>query len=110
MLHCLISGVDGYFIPTIVCDIYFEGKYPCHGGLLALDGASGKEIWRHYSEHEIYGVNCEADLNKDSINDCLAGGRAGVGTLTLRQYKLCLLYMIHVGFILCGHLSPVDLT
>ncbi|XP_053372852.1 uncharacterized protein LOC128546395 [Mercenaria mercenaria] len=71
------TGADGYNIPSIVCDIYFAGTYPCFGGLLALEGSSGKELWRHYSDHEIYGINCGVDLNKDGVMDCLAGGRAG---------------------------------
>ncbi|XP_048257876.1 uncharacterized protein LOC124125677 isoform X2 [Haliotis rufescens] len=71
------TGADGYGIPDIVCDIYFNGTKPCFGGLLALDGRTGKELWRHYAPHEIYGVNCNADLNGDGVLDCLGGGRAG---------------------------------
>ncbi|KAH3701952.1 uncharacterized protein LOC127861055 [Dreissena polymorpha] len=71
------TGADGMSVPRIVCDIYFDGVYPCFGGLLALEGATGRELWRHYADHELYGINCEADLNKDGVNDCLAGGRAG---------------------------------
>ncbi|XP_062569092.1 uncharacterized protein LOC134231186, partial [Saccostrea cucullata] len=72
------TGADGYFIPRIVCDIYFNGTYPCFGGMIALDGRNGKEIWRHYSDHEVFGINCNADLNLDGVGDCLGGGRAGV--------------------------------
>ncbi|XP_061183880.1 uncharacterized protein LOC133192057 [Saccostrea echinata] len=72
------TGVDGYFIPRIVCDIYFNGTYPCFGGMIALDGRNGKELWRHYSDHELFGINCNADLNLDGVNDCLGGGRSGV--------------------------------
>ena len=81
-------GADGYNIPSIVCDIYFPGIYPCFGGLLALEGATGKELWRHYSDHEIYGLNCGVDLNKDGVMDCLAGGRAGVGFQTIMIYRV----------------------
>lgn len=45
---------------------------------MALDGATGEELWRHYADHEMYAVNCNEDLNADGINDCLGGGRAGV--------------------------------
>ncbi|XP_014669211.1 PREDICTED: uncharacterized protein LOC106810388 isoform X2 [Priapulus caudatus] len=72
------TGADGYNIPPIVCDLYFDGKHPCFGGLLALDGRTGTELWRHYSDHEVYALNCNADLDQDGINDCLAAGRAGV--------------------------------
>lgn len=71
------TGADGYNIPKIVCDIYFGGTYPCFGGLIAFEGATGKELWRHYSDHELYGINCAVDLNKDDVVDCFAGGRAG---------------------------------
>ncbi|XP_033758720.1 uncharacterized protein LOC117341022 [Pecten maximus] len=70
------TGADGYYLPDIVCDIYFNGTHPCFGGLMALEGATGRELWRHYSPHELFGVNCNADLNKDGVLDCLAGGRA----------------------------------
>ncbi|XP_052803386.1 uncharacterized protein LOC128233645 [Mya arenaria] len=71
------TGSDGIKVPGIVCDIYFDGRYPCFGGLLALEGGTGREIWRHYTDHELYGLNCEADLDQDDVHDCLAGGRAG---------------------------------
>ncbi|KAL4229159.1 hypothetical protein ACF0H5_012197 [Mactra antiquata] len=71
------TGADGYNIPSIVCDVYFNGVNPCFGGLIALEGGTGKELWRHYSDHELYGVNCAVDLNKDGVLDCLGGGRAG---------------------------------
>lgn len=72
------TGVDGYNAPKISCDLYFNGTYPCYGGLLALDGKTGQEIWRHYTMHEIYGVNCNGDLDTDGVRDCLISGRAGV--------------------------------
>lgn len=72
------TGVDGYNAPKISCDLYFNGTYPCYGGLLALDGKTGQEIWRHYTMHEIYGVNCNGDLDTDGVRDCLVSGRGGV--------------------------------
>lgn len=72
------TGVDGYSIPRIVCDIYFNGTYPCFGGMMAIDGRNGIELWRYYTDHEIFGINCNADLNSDGVKDCLGGGRAGV--------------------------------
>jgi len=45
---------------------------------MALEGATGREMWRHYSPHELFGVNCNADLDSDGVNDCMAGGRANV--------------------------------
>ena len=55
---------------------------------MALEGLTGKELWRHYSDHEMYGINCEADLNNDGIKDCLAGGRAGVRNLGISYCDL----------------------
>lgn len=46
--------------------------------MMALDGLTGKELWRHYSIHELFGINCNEDLNNDGILDCTGGGRAGV--------------------------------
>ena len=72
------TGADGYNIPDFVCDIYFDGQKPCLGGVLALDGRTGKELWRLWTNHEIFALTCQADLNGDGYVDCLAGGRAGV--------------------------------
>ena len=72
------TGADGYNIPDVVCDIYFEGITPCLGGILALDGNNGQELWRLWTEHEIFSLTCQADLDNDGVKDCLAGGRAGV--------------------------------
>ena len=72
------TGVDGYNAPKISCDLYFNGTYPCYGGLMALDGRTGKQLWRHYTMHEIYSVNCNGDLDMDGVRDCLISGRAGV--------------------------------
>ncbi|KAL8612256.1 hypothetical protein ACOMHN_038168 [Nucella lapillus] len=70
------TGADGYMIPPIVCDIYFNGTLPCFGGLLALEGRTGRELWRHYSYHELFALNCNVDLDGDGVKDCLGGGRA----------------------------------
>lgn len=71
------TGVDAYKPPKVSCDLYFNGSYPCFGGALALDGNTGDELWRHYSMHEIYALNCNGDLNHDGTWDCLLGGRGG---------------------------------
>ena len=72
------TGADGYNIPEFVCDIYFDGQRPCLGGVLALDGKDGHELWRLWTEHEIFSLTCQTDLDGDSVTDCVAGGRAGV--------------------------------
>ena len=72
------TGADGYNIPDFVCDIYFEGEQPCLGGVLALDGKDGHQLWRLWTEHEIFSLTCQADLDDDGVKDCVAGGRAGV--------------------------------
>ena len=72
------TGADGYDIPEFVCDIYFDGQKPCLGGIIALDGKTGVEIWRLWTKHEIFALTCQSDLDGDGYIDCLAGGRAGV--------------------------------
>ena len=72
------TGADGYNIPDLVCQIYFSGQTPCLGGVLALDGRNGLELWRLWTEHEVFSLTCQADLDGDKVTDCLAGGRAGV--------------------------------
>ncbi|GFR94558.1 PQQ-like domain containing protein [Elysia marginata] len=82
-------GADGYGVKDIVCDLYFEGETPCFGGVLALEGATGKELWRRYAQHEVYGLNCQYDLDQDGVNDCLAAGRAGTFfAVSCKQGKL----------------------
>ena len=72
------TGADGYNIPDFVCNIYFRGQTPCLGGIIALDGKDGHELWRLWTPHEIFALTCQADLDGDGVTDCLAGGRAGV--------------------------------
>eukprot|EP00794_Sanderia_malayensis_P013936 gene13936-15388_t len=71
------TGVDGYNVQRIVCDLHFNGTYPCYGGAMALDGRTGRQLWRHYSMHEVYAVNCNGDIDNDGVRDCLLGGRGG---------------------------------
>ena len=46
--------------------------------VLFLDGITGEELWSHYAAHEIFSINCNADITGDGVNDCIGGGRAGV--------------------------------
>ena len=58
------------------CDKYYNGQFPCFGGIYAVDGQTGERLWVHYSMHDIFAVNCNGDLDQDGIPDCLAAGRA----------------------------------
>ena len=58
------------------CDKYYNGQFPCFGGIYAVDGETGERLWVHYSMHEIFAVNCNGDLDQDGVPDCLAAGRA----------------------------------
>ncbi|XP_035219132.1 uncharacterized protein LOC118192294 isoform X2 [Stegodyphus dumicola] len=70
------TGADAFYYPKVVCRVYFpKSKDECGGGILALDGKTGNEIWRHYSAHEMFAINCNTDLNGDGVKDCLGGGR-----------------------------------
>lgn len=39
----------------------------CGGGVMLLNGATGQVIWRQYTRHELFAVNCKLDLNFDTI-------------------------------------------
>ena len=83
LTKCLIAGGDKLKEEPLVCEIYFNGTHPCAGGIMAVDGLTGKEIWRLYTSHEIFALNCNADMDKDGVLDCLGGGRAGVSSFDL---------------------------
>ena len=74
-------------MPDFVCDIYFNNgkkggvQKPCFGGVVALDGRTGKILWTTWSEHRVFAITCQADLNSDNITDCVVGGMAGVRRL-----------------------------
>ena len=53
------AGADGYNVPDFVCDIYFEGKKPCFGGVQALDGKTGAPIWTLWATHEVFALTCQ---------------------------------------------------
>ena len=80
------TGADGYDVPDFVCDIYFNGQVPCFGGVLAIDGKTGKRLWTQWAPHEVFAITCQGDLDKDGVNDCVAGGRAGVKTNNTYHY------------------------
>lgn len=47
----------------------------CKGGVLALDGATGKTLWQRWTSYNIFSLHCKHDLNLDDQNDCVAAGR-----------------------------------
>jgi hypothetical protein len=53
-------------------------KIGCGGGIMALDGKSGKTLWIQYTPHELFAPNCNLDINHDGIKDCVVGGRMAV--------------------------------
>ena len=77
-------GADGYNVPDFICDIYFNNggkrgtQKPCFGGVVALDGKTGKVLWTRWADHKVFAVTCQADLNLDGITDCVVGGMSGV--------------------------------
>ncbi|CAF0764320.1 unnamed protein product [Didymodactylos carnosus] len=72
------TGVDTLIPNRLLCDIYFDGSYPCNGGVMLLDGRNGEVRWNFDgSQHEVFALNCERDIDKDGILDCLTGGRGG---------------------------------
>ena len=45
---------------------------------MALDGKTGKTIWKTWTDHKVFAITCQADLNGDSVVDCVVGGMSGV--------------------------------
>jgi hypothetical protein len=45
---------------------------------MALDGRTGSLLWRTYTLHEMFAVNCELDIDDDKTPDCLVAGRMAV--------------------------------
>ena len=43
----------------------FNKKHYLIGGILALDGKDGKELWRLWTDHEIFSLTCQADIDGD---------------------------------------------
>lgn len=60
------------------CPIYLGIAPPCEGGVIALDGKNGTVLWRRWMNDSIFSISCNADINKDNINDCLIIGKKGV--------------------------------
>lgn len=53
----------------------------CGGGIMALDGLTGKSIWYRHTPHELFAINCNVDLSGDGIKDCIVGGRMAVSII-----------------------------
>ncbi|CAG2176500.1 unnamed protein product, partial [Oppiella nova] len=47
----------------------------CGGGVMAIDGRTGEQLWIRYTPHELFASNCNNDINGDAIKDCILGGR-----------------------------------
>ena len=75
------AGLEGYKEEDSLCDVYFNGTRPCQGGVLALEGQTGRELWRHYTNHEVFAMNCGYDIDRDGVKDCLVGGRVAVSAV-----------------------------
>jgi outer membrane protein assembly factor BamB len=58
--------------------MYHDGRFPCYGGVLVLDGRTGQILWQHWTEEGVYALDCSADVTGDGTNDCLATGKKGV--------------------------------
>jgi len=96
MLHAneddVLDVVIGFGInadkPNILCDMHSNDKKPCFGGIIALDGTSGAEIWRIWTKHKIFSLTCQSDIDNDGALDCLACGRSGVFiAISIKQGK-----------------------
>lgn len=70
-------GTGDYSFSDNLCNIFMNVSSPCKGGVIALDGMTGKTVWTYWSNDTIFDLQCSADLNEDLINDCLAIGEQG---------------------------------
>ena len=74
----VILGFVNYSFTVETCKSKYDSQYPCSGGVVALDGKTGNVIWKYETGHEVFGINCNGDINSDGVPDCLLGGRNGV--------------------------------
>lgn len=61
---------------------------------MALNGKDGTVIWKTYTLHEIFAVNCEQDVNGDKIPDCLVAGRMAVMLESILFHLLSLTFIV----------------
>ncbi|CAG2181281.1 unnamed protein product, partial [Oppiella nova] len=73
------TGLDASSYNYISCQIYFNQTKAdtsgCGGGVMAIDGRTGEQLWIRYTPHELFASNCNNDINGDAIKDCILGGR-----------------------------------
>ena len=62
---------------------------------MALDGKTGKTIWKTWTDHKVFAITCQADLNGDSVVDCVVGGMSGV-----RRFIFYTNITLHLIFVL----------
>ena len=74
----LLTDEESPDIKQSICERYNNGINPCQGGVFALDGVTGDQMWVHYTDNEAYSINCNADFNLDHVADCLIAGRNGL--------------------------------
>ena len=75
------DSLDGHDFPSFEKCIYsnVNSDLPyCLGGILALDGKSGQELWRKRTTRAIFAIHCVLDVNSDGQMDCLITGHGGV--------------------------------
>ena len=74
----ILLGFVNYSLTVETCKLKYDSQYPCSGGVIALDGIAGNILWTYKAGHEVFGINCNGDINSDGVPDCLLGGRNGV--------------------------------
>ena len=50
----------------------------CGGGVMAVNGKDGQQMWVRYTPHELFASNCNIDITGDGTKDCILGGRMAV--------------------------------
>lgn len=59
-------------------DVARCGEAFCEGGVMALDGRTGAELWRRWTAFNVFSLVCADSLGGDATVDCVAAGRGGV--------------------------------
>lgn len=73
------TGIENVENLDLYCTKIFGYDPPCSGGLLVLDGLTGRILWKVWLPHPLFSTLCSTDLNSDGIVDCVVTGRGGVG-------------------------------
>ena len=71
-----ITDLNGDGVGDVILGAGREEFHACDSAVVALDGKTGKMLWRVRSVDQIFGSAALKDLNGDSVLDVVIGGRS----------------------------------